>query len=95
MTINELLVSSEEQRLTLLNGYSANIKFDPFHKRWYYDLYQGDTLMFAGVPLVPDTFPLDGFTNYYLAVIDKLNDNEQYEPYNELGSRLGLLEIQA
>lgn len=95
MLINELLVSSEEQRLTLLNGYSADIKFDPFYKRWYYNLYQGTTLMFAGVPLIPDTFPLDGMTNYYLAVIDKLDDGLPYEPYNELGSRLGLLEIQA
>lgn len=95
MKINELIVASQEQVLTLLNGYNADIRFDPFYKRWYYNLYNGTELMYAGVPLVPDTFPLEGITNYYLAVVDKIDDNEPYEPYNELGSRLALLEIQA
>lgn len=94
MIINELIVGSQEQTLTLLNGYVADIRFDPFYKRWYYNLYNNNELVFAGVPLNPDTFPLEGFTNYYLGIIDKVDDKLPYEPYNELGSKLGLLEIQ-
>lgn len=113
MEINELVVNSEEQKLTLLNGYVAFIKFDPFYKRWYYDLYQGDELKFAGVALNPNTIPLSKFTNYSLGLIDKLSDADYYyssgdenfpyqnvlrhdkfyEPYLELGGRLGLLEV--
>lgn len=93
-TINELIVSSEEQTLTLLDGYSAVIKFDPIYKRWFYNLYQGGELRFAGMALDPDTASLQGWTDYFLGVIDKVTDRFEYEPYNELGSRLGLLEIQ-
>ena len=87
MTINELVVSSEEQKLTL------SIKFDPFYKRWYYDLYLNNELLYAGVALNPDSAPLMQFTNYSLGLIDKMNDKLFYEPFAELGSRLGLIEI--
>lgn len=93
MLVNELSVSSEEQTFTLVNGYSANVYFDPYYKRWYYDLYNGGVLVYAGFVLDPDTASLLGFTDYFLACVDKLNDKTQYEPYNELGSRLGLLEV--
>lgn len=94
MTFQELVVASEEQTLSLLDGYSAVIKFDPFYKRWYYDLYQGESLVYAGVALNPDTLPLGRFNNYSLGLIDKIADGSFYEPYNELGSRLGLVEAQ-
>lgn len=93
MTINELVVASEEQKLSLPNGYSADIKFDPFYKRWYYNLYQNNELLYAGIALNPDSAPLLDFTNYSLGLIDKLDSNVPYEPYSELGSRLGLIEI--
>ena len=93
MTINELVVSSEEQKLTLSDGYSADIKFDPFYKRWYYDLYLNNEVLYAGVALNPDSAPLIQFTNYSLGLIDKMNDKLFYEPFAELGSRLGLIEI--
>lgn len=92
--MEELVVASKEQRLTLLNGYFADIKFDPFYKRWYYDLYQGTKLLFAGVPLVPNTLPLRGITNYYLGCLERGNPHEFYEPYDELGGRLALIEVQ-
>jgi len=137
MTLNELVVSSEEQLISLADSHRAYIKFDPIYKRWYYDLYRGGTPIYTGVALNPDTLPLDGIADYYLAVIDKkgnvveekitvggiarLDENgmpiknadgnielintkqetitrveesrEPYEPYIELGGRLGLLEV--
>lgn len=92
--MNELVVASKEQTLTLLNGYSAEIKFDPFYKHWYYNLYQGDTLMFAGVSLLPNTLPLHGITNYYLGCLYTGEPNEFYEPFDELGGLLKLIEVQ-
>lgn len=93
MKINELVVASEEQLLALLNGYNAEIFFDPIYKRWYYNLYEGTTLKYAGIVLDPDTFPLLNFSDYFLGCVDKLDDKEAYEPYLELGSRLGVLEV--
>lgn len=94
MTVNELIVSSNEQLLSLSNGYSARIFFDPFYKRWYYNMYDSDgTLLYAGIALNVDTAPLKNIAPYYLALVDKASDDESYEPYNELGSRLGLLEV--
>lgn len=91
--INELVVSSKEQKLTLKDGYSVDIKFDPFYKRWYYNLYQYDEILYAGIALNPDSMPLFDFTDYSLGLIDKIDGNSFYEPYSELGSRLGLIEI--
>lgn len=93
MTLNELIVSSEEQTLKLSGGYSAKILFDPYYKRWYYNLYNGNAIVYAGIPLDPNTAPLAGFTDYYLGCVDKLANNEPYEPYDELGSRLGVIEV--
>lgn len=93
MTVNELVVASEEQQLSLADGHVANIFFDPYYKRWYYNLYQNGILKYAGIALDPDTAALQGFTTYYLAIIDQISDKSFYEPFNELGSRLGLLEV--
>lgn len=93
MTINELIVASEEQTLTLQDGYTAQIFFDPIYKRWYYNLYKGAELRYAGIVLDPDTFALENMTGYYLGCIDKIDAKEFYEPFNELGSRLGLMEV--
>lgn len=94
MTVNELLVSSKEQLISLSDGYSARIYFDPFYKRWYYNLYGSDgVLLYAGIALTVDTAPLNNITPYYLSLVDKVGDDASYEPFNELGSRLGLLEV--
>lgn len=94
MTINELLVSSEEQLLELTDGSTARLYFDPFYKRWYYNMYGADgELVYAGIALNPDTAPLKNIAPYYLAMVDKVADGAQYEPYNELGTRLGVLEV--
>jgi len=91
--MNELLVSPEEQVIALSDGYSAQILFDPFYKRWYYNLLKDDEILYAGIALTVDTRPLYKVTGYYLGIIDKVSDNTFYEPFSELGGRLGLLEI--
>lgn len=91
--IYSLEVASDEQTITLLDGYSANIFFDRCYKRWYYDLYNMDELVAAGVVLNPDTAALLGYTKESLAMLDIGNKKEEYEPFLELGQRLNLLEI--
>lgn len=92
-TIYELTLSSEEQNITMLDGYSAEIRFDACYKRWYYNLYYYGELIAAGVALNPDTAPLLGFTGDSLGLIDTGNKKDVYEPYEELGGRLQLVEI--
>lgn len=93
MTITELAVSSEEQTVYLSNNYSAVVRFDMIYKRWFFDLYRGEELLYAGIALTPDTYPLKDIAEVSLAIVDWANDKLQYEPYNELGARLGLMEI--
>lgn len=90
--IYDLTVASEEQNITMLDGYSAEIKFDACYKRWYYNLYYYDELVAAGIALNADTAPLLGFFNDSLGLIDT-GGKEAYEPYEELGNRLKLVEI--
>lgn len=91
--IYELEVASDEQSITLLNGYSANIFFDRCYKRWYYDLYNMGELVAAGVALNANTAPLLGFTKEGLGLVDTGDKREEYEPFMELGQRLTLVEI--
>lgn len=94
MKVNELVVSSDEQIIALSDGKSARLYFDPFYKRWYYNMYDNENnIMYAGIALNPDTVPLKNISSYYLGLVDKMGDKEFYEPFNELGSRLGLLEV--
>lgn len=93
MTINELSVSSEEQNIFLSNGYSATIRFDMIYKRWFFDLYLGGELLYAGLTLTPDTAALAGISDLTLGLVDYSDDKEEYEPFNELGARLALMEI--
>lgn len=93
MTITELVVGSKEQTILLSNGYSADIKFDVFYKRWYYDLYENGELKFAGVALNVNTVGLFNMSPISLGLIDIVGDKEEYEPYNELGTRLMLVEV--
>lgn len=91
--IYNLTISSEEQTITLLDGYTADIKFDACYKRWYYDLYYYGELIAAGIALNPDTAPLLGFFGDSLGLIDSGDARDTYEPYTELGGRLELVEI--
>lgn len=93
MKLTELVVESKEQTVVLSDGYSADIKFDVFYKRWYYDLYKDGVLKFAGVALNVNTVGLYKMAPVCLALIDIVGDKEEYEPYNELGTRLMLVEV--
>jgi hypothetical protein len=93
MQITELKVGSKEQKILLSNGYSADIKFDVFYKRWYYDLYKDGELKYAGIALNVNTVGLFNISPVSLGLIDIVGDKEEYEPYNELGTRLMLVEV--
>lgn len=93
MTITELVVGSKEQSVVLSNGFVADIKFDVFYKRWYYDLYENGELRFAGIALNVNTVPLFNMSPVSLGLVDVVGDSEEYEPYNELGTRLMLVEV--
>lgn len=92
-TIYELTLSSEEQNITMLDGYSAEIRFDACYKRWYYNLYYYGEPVAMGIVLNPDTAPLLGFVGDSLGIVDTGNSKDTYEPYSELGNRLQLVEI--
>ena len=93
MDVVELGVSSEEQTIYLQDGYSATIRFDMIYKRWFFDLYLGEELVYAGIPLGVDTVPLLNISKEGLGLIDAVKDKLEYEPYSELGSRLVLVEV--
>lgn len=91
--VYELTLASEEQTITMLDGYSAEIRFDACYKRWYYNLYYYGELVAAGIALNADTAPLLGFFTNTLGLVDSGEKREVYEPYVELGGRLKLVEI--
>lgn len=93
MKITKLEVGSKEQTIVLSNGYAADIKFDVFYKRWYYDLYKNGELKFAGVALNVNTVGLFNMSPVSLGLIDIVGDKAEYEPYDELGMRLMLVEV--
>lgn len=93
MKLDLLTVSSEEQIISLSNGYYADLKFDLVYKRWYYDLYKNDELLYAGISLTPNSFGLVDIAKGSIGVVDRTPDGGEYEPYLELGNRLGVLEV--
>lgn len=93
MTIYELTVSSEEQIISLTGGYSAEILFDRCYKRWYYNLYKDNELVAAGIALNPDTAPLFDFVEDSVGLANNISKGTEYEPYDELGSGLLLMEL--
>lgn len=93
MGITELLVQSKEQTIFLQNGNSVMIRFDMIYKRWFFDLYGPNGLVYAGIALNVDTIPLLGITNISPGLADLSASKEEYEPYSELGGRLALLEV--
>lgn len=92
-TVNYLVIPSEEQWISLSNDYNAEVLFDYIYKRWYYNLYNNDELVFAGIPLNKDCAPLKGISPVYLAVLEDLPNKIEYEPFSELGDILKLVEV--
>lgn len=89
----KLSVTSEPQILGLANGYTADLRFDPFYYRWYYDLYKDNELIYAGIALTPDTCGLNDISAVALGIIDMKEPEGEYEPYNALGTRLQIVEV--
>jgi hypothetical protein len=56
-------------------------------------LYKDGALKFAGVALNINTVGLYNMSPVCLGLIDIVGDKEEYEPYNELGTRLMLVEV--
>ena len=93
MTINSLGIASKEQTITLSNGMMVDIKFDPFYYRWYGDYYSDDELVAAGIALDPNTAGVLGILPVGLGIVDTGDQRETYEPYEQLGNRLAVIEI--
>lgn len=94
MTFTSLVVESKEQVVSLTDGYVADIKFDPFYKRWYYNLYANAVMVAAGITLTPDSAGLLNIRPVSLGIIDRAESGTTYEAYDELGGILDLVEIQ-
>lgn len=91
--VTQLSVSAEEQYIGLTDGYTADIRFDPFYYRWYYDLYYDGELLYAGISLTPDSCGLLHISTKALGLLDVGDKNVDYEPYPSLGNRLVLIEV--
>lgn len=93
MNITSLGVVPGEQALNLSNNTSIDIKFDPFYYRWYANYYEDGVLVAAGIALDPDTFGMLDIMQVSCGIVDTGNPKEKYEPYEQLGDRLAVIEI--
>ena len=93
MKYNSLGVVPKEQTLALSEEHSVEIKFDPFYFRWYGNFYAGGELGAAGIALDPNTAGLLDIEPVCLAIYDSGDPKEKYEPYEELGDRLAVIEV--
>lgn len=93
MSVNSLGIAAKEQTITLANGMTAEIKFDPFYYRWYANYYSEGELVAGGIALDPNTAGLLNILPVTLGIIDTGNPKEFYEPYEQLGNRLAVIEI--
>lgn len=92
-TAVKLSVSSEPQTMNLNDGYTAELRFDPFYYRWFYDLYKEDELLYSGIALTPDSCGLLNICNVAIGMVDTGMPEGEYEPYNALGTRLNIVEV--
>ncbi|MBR2008271.1 MAG: hypothetical protein IKA01_09915 [Alistipes sp.] len=94
-----LVVESEEQSIVLSNGYVAELRYNVFNKYWYYNLMDVEgNYIFYGMALKPDSCPTYRLTHDAsipkLVILDEARGSkEPYNPYVEIGGRLGLYEI--
>ena len=92
----KLSIASKEQNVTIGDGYTAELRYNVFGKYWYYNLIDsGGNYLFYGLSLKPFTNALyftETSTNVpKLFVVDEAyGDKEPYNPYVELGGRLGV-----
>lgn len=93
--MNELVISSEEQTISIRDGYKAQIKYNPFNRYWYYNLINPDGVVVAyGLALKPNTYATYKMDFPGLALVDRLQgDKTEYNPFVELGGRLMLVEL--
>jgi len=89
----DLSVASEEQTVSLYDGYTADIRFDPIYKRWYYNLYLLGEPVAMGIAMPADSVPLLGYVHEHIALLDSSDSKAEYEPYLEMGNRLSLVEV--
>lgn len=91
---NAIEVEAKEQNIEL-EGFTYKIRFNMFYNFWYYDVYQGDTLLLAGQKLVINSYPMALRTLPYpqLFLVDtKPESTEKIDPLTDLGNRLELVE---
>lgn len=93
MRYSSLGVVSKEQTLALSGERSVEIKFDPFYFRWYGNFYANGELVAAGIALDPNTAGLLDIEPVCLAIYDSGDPKVKYEPYEELGDRLAVIEV--
>lgn len=93
MTYSSLGVTPQEQTLTLSENNTVEIKFDPFYFRWYGNFYSDGVLVAAGIALDPDTAGLLNIRDVCIGILDTGDKNVAYEPYEQLGDRLAVIEI--
>lgn len=92
-TAFKLSVSSEPQTMNLNDGYTAELRFDPFYYRWFYDLYHEEELLYSGIALTPDSCGLLNINNISIGMVDTGVPAGTYEPYNAIGTRLNIVEV--
>ena len=93
MIFNSLGVAPKEQTLALSEENSVEIRFDPFYYRWYGNFYASGALVAAGVALDPNTAGLLDILAVSIAIYDSGDPKVKYEPYEELGDRLAVIEV--
>lgn len=93
MQVYSLGVSAQEQTLSLSNTMSVEIKFDPFYYRWYANYYEDGELVAAGIALDPNTFGCLDILSNSCGIYDTGDPKEKYEPYEQLGDRLAVIQI--
>ena len=92
-TVTKLSVTSEPQTMNLNDGYTAELRFDPFYYRWFYDLYKDEELLYSGIALTPDSCGLLNISNIAIGMVDTDDPVGEYEPYNAIGTRLMVIEV--
>lgn len=92
--LQEIIVSPQEQILSL-GIYQIEIFYNPFNEYWYYNIMTEGEYIIKGISLQIGATGFFGVTYMkdlpYICILDKNpEDKTTYNPYTELGNRLGL-----